>query len=79
MWRSGLLGAVLAGVLAGCSLGGGSEGAARGTTPAPSGTQMHTDDGESHAECGRGEVGVAHTAPIHPDTPKVRDLSRDWV
>ena len=40
MWRSVLLGVVLAGVLAGCSFGGGSRGAASETGPAPSGTQM---------------------------------------
>jgi hypothetical protein len=34
--------------------------------------------GAYRAECARGVAGVAHSAPIHADAPKVRDLSRDW-
>ena len=40
MWRSVLLAVALAGVLAGCSLGGGSEGAAGGTLPSQSELQV---------------------------------------
>ena len=62
MWRSVLLGVVLAGVLAGCSLGGGS-GAGRFSRPLPVGAGYAAYCGDSG--CPRQGVPDALLRPLH--------------